>query len=102
MTPTVDTVAAQISAPIPALADLITDSLSVTHLVDGHFVRMEATVHGDCITLDITRIEFHTDTDTTVRVFLQPSVPITTAPGAAEPRFEIATRHEHPQARAMV
>ncbi|MGH3984645.1 MAG: hypothetical protein ACRDST_18665 [Pseudonocardiaceae bacterium] len=92
MTPTVDTVAAQIiSAQIPTLADLITDSLSATHLVDGHFVRIEATVNGECIALDITRIEFHTDTDITVRVLLQPSAPITTAPGAAEPRFEIAT-----------
>lgn len=91
MTPTVDTVAAQvISAEIPTLADLITDSLSATHLVDGHFVRMEATIHGECIALDITRIEFQTDTDTTVRVLLQPSVPITTASGATELRFEIA------------
>jgi hypothetical protein len=92
VTPTVDTVAAQIiSAPSPTLANLITDSLSATHLVDGHFVRMEATIHGDCIALDITRIEFQTNTDTTVRVLLQPSVPVTTASGAAEPRFEIAT-----------
>lgn len=92
MTPTVDTVAAQtISAQIPTLADLIIESLSATHLVDGHFIRMKATVHGECIALDITRIEFQTDTDTTVRVLLQPSVPITTASGAAEPRFEIAT-----------
>ena len=92
MTPTVDTVAAQIiSAQNPTLADLITNSLSATHLVDGHFIRMEATVHGECIALDITRIEFHTDTNTTVRVLLQPSVPITTAPGAAKPRSEIAT-----------
>lgn len=92
MTPTVDTVAAQtISAQVPTLADLITDSLSATHLVDGHFVRMEATIHGDCIALDITRIEFQTDTDITVRVLLQPSVPITTVSGATESRFEIAT-----------
>lgn len=91
MTPTVDTVAAQIiSAPSPTLANLIIDSLSATHLVDGHFVRMQATVHGECIALDITRIEFHNDTDTTVRVLLQPSVPITTALEAVEPRFEIA------------
>jgi hypothetical protein len=86
MTPTVDTVATQTtSTRIPTLADLITDSLSTTHLVDGHFVRMEATVHGECIALDITRIEFHTDTDTTVRVLLQPSGPIATASRAAEP-----------------
>lgn len=92
MTPTADTVATQnLNAQIPTLAHLITDSLSTTHLVDGHFVRMEATVHGECIALDITRIEFHTNTDATVRVLLRPSVPITTAPGTAEPRFEIAT-----------
>jgi hypothetical protein len=91
-TATADTATAQIiSAEIPMLADLITDSLSATHLVDGHFVRMEATIQDGCIALDITRIEFQTGTDTTVRVLLQPSVPITTAPGAAESGFEIAT-----------
>ncbi len=92
MTPTVDTADAQaIGTQIPTLANLITDSLSATHLVDGHFIRMEATVHGECIALDITRIEFQTDTDTTVRVWLQPSAPIIMASGVGEPRFEIAT-----------
>ncbi len=68
----------------PTMAELIAHSLSATHVVDGHLVRMEATVDGGYIALDITRIEFQTDADTTVRLLLHLSEPITVPPAAAE------------------
>ncbi len=71
----------------PTLAELIAHSLSATHLVDGHFVRMDATVDGGYIALDITRIEFQTEADTTVRVLLHLSEPITVTQRVAEPRI---------------
>ena len=81
MTATTETVPAQtFSAESPTLAELIARSLSATHVVDGHFVRMGATVDGGYIALDITRIEFQTDADTTVRVLLHLSEPITVFP----------------------
>lgn len=75
------------SVESPTLAELIAHSLSSTRLVDGHFVRMDATVDGGYIALDITRIEFQTEADTTVRVLLHLSEPITVTPAAAESRI---------------
>ncbi|MGH3838911.1 MAG: hypothetical protein ACRDSF_24935 [Pseudonocardiaceae bacterium] len=81
MTATTETVPVQtFSAESPTLAELIARSLSATHVIDGHFVRMGATVDGGYIALDITRIEFQTDADTTVRVLLHLSEPITVSP----------------------
>ncbi len=78
VTATTETVPAQtFSVEAPTLAELIARSLSATHLVDGHFVRMGATVDGGYIAVDITRIEFQAEADTTVRVLLHLSEPIT-------------------------
>ncbi|MGH3798815.1 MAG: hypothetical protein ACRDTD_01540 [Pseudonocardiaceae bacterium] len=71
-------------AESPTLAELIAHSLSATHVVDGHFVRMDAVADGEYIALDITRIEFQTEADTTVRVLLHLSEPITVVSAAAE------------------
>lgn len=78
-----------ISPQSPTLAELIARSLSVVHVIDGHFVRLKATVDDGYIALDITRTEFHTNADTTVRVLLHLSEPITTVPAAAESGVEI-------------
>lgn len=87
VTATTETPPAQIfSGETPTLAEMIARSLSATHVVDGHFVRMGATVDGGYIALDITRIEFQTEADTTVRVLLHLSEPITVTPSAAESR----------------
>ncbi|MGH3871425.1 MAG: hypothetical protein ACRDSR_07915 [Pseudonocardiaceae bacterium] len=75
----------------PTLAELIARSLSATHLVDGHFVRMNATVDGGYITLDFTRIEFLTEADTTVRVLLHLSEPITVAATIDDPESRSGT-----------
>jgi len=64
--------------PAPTLADLIAQSLTTMHLIDGHFVRLKATVDDGYIALDITRTEFQTDADMTMRVLLHLSEPITT------------------------
>ncbi|MGH3753589.1 MAG: hypothetical protein ACRDRP_12980 [Pseudonocardiaceae bacterium] len=90
MTTHIRTVPAQAaSPPAPTLAELIARSLSVAHLIDGHYVRLKATVDDGYIALDITRTEFHTTEDTTVRVLLHLSEPITTIPEAAETGVEI-------------
>lgn len=87
MTTTTETVSAQtFSVETPTLAELIARSLSATHVVDGHFVRMDAAVDGGYIALYITRIEFQTEADTTVRVLLHLSEPITVTPADAKSR----------------
>ena len=78
-----------VSPQAPTLAELIAQSLSTVHLIDGHFVRLKATVDDGYIALDITRTEFLTETDTTVRVLLHLSEPITTAQAATESGVEI-------------
>lgn len=86
MTTTAETVPDQtVSAESPTLAELIARSLSATHLVDGHFVRMNATIDGGYIALECTRVEFQTEADTTVRVLLHLSEPITVVPAIVEP-----------------
>lgn len=88
MTTTAETVPARTaSAESLTLAELIARSLSATHLVDGHFVRMDATVDGGYIAVEFTRIEFLTEADTTVRVLLHLSEPIAVAPTIAELGF---------------
>lgn len=77
-----------VSAQSPTLAELIASPLSSTHLIDGHFFRMNATVDEGYIALDITRVDFHSNTETTVRVLLHLSEPITITP-ATEPGFEL-------------
>ncbi len=90
MTAIIKTVPAQTVSPqTPTLAELIAQSLSTVHLIDGHFVRLEATVDEGYIALDVTRTEFHTKADTTVRVLLHLSEPITTVPAAAGTGVEI-------------
>lgn len=78
-----------VSPQAPTLAELIAKSLSTTHLIDGHFVRLEATVDDGYIALDITRTEFFTEADVTVRVLLHLSEPITTARTATDSGVEI-------------
>jgi hypothetical protein len=73
----------------PTLAELIAQSLSTVHLIDGHFVRLKAIVDDGYIALDITRTEFMTEADTTVRVLLHLSEPTTTARAATDPGVEI-------------
>lgn len=88
MTATIETVPARTAgAEFPTLAELIASSLSATHVVDGHLVRMNALADGGYIALDITRIEFQTEADTTVRVLLHLSEPITVVSAAVGPEF---------------
>lgn len=88
VTATAETVPTQtFGVETTTLAELIARSLSATHVVDGHFVRMGATIDGGYIALDITRIEFQTDADTTVRVLLHLSEPITVTPAAPGSRI---------------
>jgi hypothetical protein len=70
------------------LAELIASPLSSTHLIDGHFFRMNARVDDGYIALDITRIDFHSNNETTVRVLLHLSEPVTVTP-ATESGFEL-------------
>ncbi|MGH4011948.1 MAG: hypothetical protein ACRDTH_27945 [Pseudonocardiaceae bacterium] len=86
MTATTESIPVQTaSAQTPTWVELIAHSLSTTHVIDGHFVRMGATVDGGYIALDITRIEFQAEADTTVRVLLHLSEPITVTLGVPEP-----------------
>ncbi|HKR48153.1 MAG TPA: hypothetical protein VJT72_01005 [Pseudonocardiaceae bacterium] len=77
-----------VSSESQSLAELIASQLSSTHLIDGHFFRMKATVDEGYIALDVTGIDFHSDTETTVRVLLHLSEPITVTP-ATESGFEL-------------
>jgi hypothetical protein len=87
---TIKTVPAHaVHPPVPTLAELIAQSLTTMHLIDGRFVRLEATVDDGYIALDITRTEFQTDADITVRVLLHLSEPITATRSADESGVEI-------------
>lgn len=85
---TMKTPTQHVSAQSPTLAELIASRLSSTHLIDGHFFRMNATVDDGYIALDVTRIDFHSNAETIVRVLLHLSEPITVTP-ATESGFEL-------------
>lgn len=85
---TMNTPAQPAGAKSPTLAELIASPLSSTHLIDGHFFRMNATVDDGYIALDITRIDFHSNAEITVRVLLHLSEPVTVTP-AIESGFEL-------------
>lgn len=70
--------------------ELIAQTLCSAHLIDGHFVRLDAVVDdGGRIVLDVTRTEFEAEHDTTMRVLLHVSDSITSAPDVTEPAVEV-------------
>jgi hypothetical protein len=73
--PDFDTAAA-IGLDDRCVAELVTQTLCGLHRLDGHFVRMSATLGDDgYIAVDVTRIYFNGD-DTTMRVLLHLTAPV--------------------------
>lgn len=71
------------------LAELIAQQLRSTQVVDGQVIRFETTVEDDgrYIALDVTRVEFEAEADTTARVLLHLSEPVVAV--AAESGAEV-------------
>lgn len=60
-----------------SVAELVTSTLCGLHRLNGHFVRMNATLGDDgYIAVDVTRVSL-TGEDATVRVLLHPTAPLT-------------------------
>lgn len=69
----------------PTLTELIVEQLCYTHVIDGQVLRFEAVDHGDGrIELDVTRVEFDAESDTTMRLLLHVSGPLTPAEDVVE------------------
>ncbi|MGH3779193.1 MAG: hypothetical protein ACRDRO_00825 [Pseudonocardiaceae bacterium] len=62
------------------VAELVTRTLCGLHRLDGHFVRMNATLGDDgYVAVDVTRVYFNGQ-DTTMRVLLHLATPVPVTP----------------------
>jgi hypothetical protein len=72
--------AADIGLDDRRVAELVTQTLCGLHRLDGHFVRMNATLGGDgYVAVDVTRVYFNGE-DTTMRVLLHLATPVPVTP----------------------
>jgi hypothetical protein len=68
------------------VAELVTQTLCGLHRLDGHFVRVNATLGDDgYVALDVTRVSFN-GADSTMRVLLHFTTPV---PVTSQPRTQI-------------
>jgi hypothetical protein len=73
--PDLDT-AADVGLDDRGVAELVTRTLCGLHKLDGHFVRMNATLGDDgYVAVDVTRVHFNHE-DTTMRVLLHLTTPV--------------------------
>jgi hypothetical protein len=65
---------------VRSVAELVTQTLRGMHRLNGHFVRMKATLGDDgYIIVEVTRVHLDGE-DATVRVLLHPTAPVPIAP----------------------
>jgi hypothetical protein len=78
--------AADVGLDDRCVAELVTQTLCGLHRLDGHFVRVNATLDDDgYVAVDVTRVSFD-GADTTMRVLLHLTTPV---PVTSQPRGQI-------------
>jgi len=78
--------AAEVGLDDRCVAELVTQTLCGLHRLDGHFVRVNATLDDDgYVAVDVTRVSFD-GADTAMRVLLHLTTPV---PVTSQPRGQI-------------
>jgi hypothetical protein len=78
--------AADVGLDDRCVAELVTQTLCGLHRLDGHFVRVNATLDDDgYVAVDVTRVSFD-GADTTMRVLLHLTTPV---PVTSQPRGQM-------------